>query len=160
VKGELVSGHREQDISGVAHDFIACSRKKEERSMVESELTLSSHHAKDLVGTWTLVSVVAERDGRKFDSYGPNAKGLLMFDANGRYSIIFIAAGLPKFVSGIRSSGTADENKAVVGLISAPTSSTRRTRASRFRSTARHFQIGRARTTSAPLSSSEMSSAL
>jgi hypothetical protein len=70
--------------------------------------------AKDLVGTWTLVSVVTERDGRKFDTYGPNAKGFLVFDANGRYSIIFIAADLPKFVSGNRSSGTADENKAVV----------------------------------------------
>jgi hypothetical protein len=69
---------------------------------------------KDLVGTWTLVSVVTERDGRKFDTYGPNAKGLLVFDSNGRYSIIFIAADLPKFVSGSRSSGSADENKAVV----------------------------------------------
>ena len=58
--------------------------------------------AKDLVGTWTLVSVVTERDGRKFDTYGPNAKGFLVFDANGRYSIIFIAADLPKFVSGNR----------------------------------------------------------
>ena len=74
----------------------------------------SSHDAKDLIGTWTLVSVVTERDGRKSDAYGPNAKGLLVFDANGRYSIIFIAAGLPKFLSGNRSSGTADENKAVV----------------------------------------------
>jgi hypothetical protein len=36
--------------------------------MVKPELTPSSHDAKDLVGTWTLVSVVAERDGRKFDS--------------------------------------------------------------------------------------------
>ena len=42
--------------------------------------------ARDLVGTWTLVSVVTERDGRKFDTYGPNAKGLLVFDATGRYS--------------------------------------------------------------------------
>jgi hypothetical protein len=82
--------------------------------MVKPELTPSSHDAKDLVGTWTLVSVVAERDGRKFDSYGPNAKGLLVFDANGHYSIIFIAAGLPKFVSGNRSSRTTDENNAVV----------------------------------------------
>ena len=70
--------------------------------------------AKDLVGTWALVSVVTERDGRKFDAYGPNAKGLLVFDANGRYSVIFIAADLPKFLSGNRTSGTADENKAVV----------------------------------------------
>jgi hypothetical protein len=60
--------------------------------MVKPELTPSSHNAKDLVGTWALVSVVAERDGRKFDSYDPNAKGLLVFDAIGRYSMILIAA--------------------------------------------------------------------
>jgi hypothetical protein len=74
--------------------------------MVNSELIPSAKHdAKDLVGTRTLVSVVTERDGRKFDTYGPNAKGLLVFDSKGRYSIIFIAADLPKFVSGSRSSG-------------------------------------------------------
>jgi lipocalin-like protein len=72
-----------------------------------------SHDAKELIGTWTLVSVVTERDGKKSDAYGPNAKGSLVFDANGRYSIIFIAADLPKF-AGNRSSGTADENTAVV----------------------------------------------
>ena len=74
----------------------------------------TSHDAKDLIGTWALVSVVIERDGKKSDAYGPNAKGSLVFDANGRYSIIFIAADLPKFVSGNRTTGTADENKAVV----------------------------------------------
>ena len=74
----------------------------------------TSHDAKDLIGTWTLVSVVTERDGKKSDAYGPNAKGSLVFDANGRYSIVFIAADLPKFVSGNRTTGTADENKAVV----------------------------------------------
>ena len=59
--------------------------------MVNSDLTPSaSYDPKDLVGTWTVVSVVAERDGRKFDSYGPNAKGRLVFDAKGRYSLIFI----------------------------------------------------------------------
>jgi hypothetical protein len=73
-----------------------------------------SHDAKDLIGTWTLVSVVTEQDGKKFDAYGPNARGSLVFDANGRYSVIFIAADLPKFASGNRTSGTADENTAVV----------------------------------------------
>jgi hypothetical protein len=83
--------------------------------MVNSDLTPSaSHDPKDLVGTWTLVSVVTERDGRKYDTYGPDAKGLLVFDANGRYSIIFIAGDLPHFASGNRSSSTADESKAVV----------------------------------------------
>jgi Lipocalin-like domain len=83
--------------------------------MVDSDLTLSaSYDPKDLVGTWTLVSVVTEIDGKKFDAYGPNAKGLLVFDGDGRYSIIFIAGGLPNFASGNRSSATADESKAVV----------------------------------------------
>ena len=71
--------------------------------------------AKDLVGTWTLVSAVTEKDGKKFETFGPGAKGMLVFDATGRFSIIFIAAGLPKFASNNRSQGTVDENKAIVG---------------------------------------------
>jgi Lipocalin-like domain len=83
--------------------------------MVNSNLIPSvSYDPKDLVGTWTVVSVVAERDGRRFDSYGPNAKGMLVFDPKGRYSLIFIASGLPSFGSDIRSSVTADEAMAVV----------------------------------------------
>ena len=83
--------------------------------MANSDLTPSaSYDPKDLVGTWTLVSVATERDGRKFDSYGPNAKGMLVFDANGRYSLIFIASGLPRFGSDSRSSVTADEAMTVV----------------------------------------------
>jgi len=83
--------------------------------MVDSDLTPSaSYDAKDLVGTWMVVSVVAERDGREFDSYGPNVKGMLVLDANGRYSIIFIAAGFPSFGSDIRSRVTADEAMTVV----------------------------------------------
>jgi hypothetical protein len=93
----------------------AFEEKEESKSMVNSDLTPSaSYDPEDLVGTWTLVSVVTEMDSRKFDAYGPNAKGLLVFDADGRYSIIFIAGGLPNFASGNRSSGTADESKAVV----------------------------------------------
>jgi hypothetical protein len=38
--------------------------------MVNSDLTPSaSYDPKDLEGTWTLISVVTERDGRKLDSY-------------------------------------------------------------------------------------------
>src|SRR6266478_4298459 len=71
--------------------------------------------AKDFVGTWTLVSAITERDGNKSDTFGANAKGVLMFDANGRYTITFIGASLPKFASNSRATGTADENKAIVG---------------------------------------------
>jgi Lipocalin-like domain len=62
--------------------------------------------AKDLVGTWTPVSV---------EAYGPNPKGLLIFDANGRFSIILMRPDLPKFASNKRDAGTAEENKAIVG---------------------------------------------
>ena len=70
--------------------------------------------AKDFVGTWTLVSSTTEQGGAKSDTFGSNPKGLLMFDAGGRYVITFFAANLPKFASNNRASGTADENKAVV----------------------------------------------
>jgi polyisoprenoid-binding protein YceI len=74
----------------------------------------ASQTAKDLVGSWTLVSAITELDGNKSDTFGANARGMLVFDANGRYSIVFVGANLPKFVSGNRAKGTADENRAVL----------------------------------------------
>ena len=70
--------------------------------------------AKHLAGTWVLVSSIVEQGNKKFDNFGPNSKGVLMFDANGRYVITFIAANLPKFASSDRTTGTADENEAIV----------------------------------------------
>src|SRR5260221_1711932 len=70
--------------------------------------------AKDLVGTWTLVSVTFERDGKKTDFYGPNPQGETMFDPNGRISFIVTRSDLPKFASNNRQTGTPEENKAVV----------------------------------------------
>ena len=70
--------------------------------------------AKDFVGTWTLVSATIEQGGTKSDTFGPNAKGILVFDAGGRYVITFFAANLPKFASNNRANGTPEENKAIV----------------------------------------------
>ena len=70
---------------------------------------------KDLAGTWTLVSVVTEQDGKKTDPFGPNPKEILMVDANGRYVIAIARAGLPKVASNNRTTGTPEENKAIVG---------------------------------------------
>jgi hypothetical protein len=70
--------------------------------------------AKDLVGTWTLVSAVTEQGGNKTDTYGPNPKGILMVDANGRYVIAIARAGLPKVASNNRTTATPEENKAIV----------------------------------------------
>ena len=69
---------------------------------------------KHLAGTWALVSSIVEQGNNKFDNFGPNAKGILMFDANGRYVITFIAANLSKFASSDRTTGTANENEAIV----------------------------------------------
>jgi hypothetical protein len=68
----------------------------------------------DLVGTWTLVSITLEKDGKKTDMYGANPQGLLMYDANGRVSVIITRSDLPKFASNNREAGTPEENKAIV----------------------------------------------
>ena len=70
--------------------------------------------AKDLVGTWTLVSAVTEQGGNKTDTFGPNPKGILVVDANGRYVSILARAGLPKVASNNRTTATPEENKAIV----------------------------------------------
>src|SRR5580704_17180012 len=44
--------------------------------------------AKDLVGTWTLVSLTLEKDGQKTDMYGPNPQGQRTYDPTGRFSEI------------------------------------------------------------------------
>src|SRR5260370_27274484 len=71
--------------------------------------------AKDFVGTWTLVSAVTEQGGNKTDTFGPNPRGILIVDANGRYGIACSRADLPKVASNNRTTATAEENKAIVG---------------------------------------------
>jgi hypothetical protein len=66
------------------------------------------------VGTWSLVSIhYVEKDGRKVEPFGPGAKGLLYFDAGGRFATQVMAANRPRFASNNRMIGTPEENKAV-----------------------------------------------
>jgi Lipocalin-like domain len=65
----------------------------------------AAQSAKDLVGSWTAVSV---------DAYGPNPKGSLIFEANGRFSLQLMRADLPKYASNNRTQGTPAEYKATV----------------------------------------------
>jgi Lipocalin-like domain len=60
--------------------------------------------AKDLVGTWTIVSA---------EAFGPNPKGLLIFQSDGRYSLMLMRADLPKYVSNNRAQGNPEEYKAI-----------------------------------------------
>jgi hypothetical protein len=70
--------------------------------------------AKDLVGTWTLVSITLDQDGKKTDMYGPSPQGQQILDPSGRYSVVSIRSDLPKFASSNREAGTPEENKEVV----------------------------------------------
>src|SRR5919202_2302956 len=69
--------------------------------------------AKDLAGSWTLVSVTNEKDGQKSEQFGPNPKGSLMLDGN-RFSIVIRKKGRPKFASNDREKGTPEEFKTTV----------------------------------------------
>jgi Lipocalin-like domain len=71
--------------------------------------------AKDLVGSWTLVSSVNTRpDGSKEEGLGPNPKGIQSFESSGRFVVLNLRSGLPKFASNDRNKGTPEENKAIV----------------------------------------------
>ena len=70
--------------------------------------------AKQIQGTWILVSMVNEQDGKKTEQYGPSPRGVQVFTPDGRFIAITMRARLPKFASNNRLTGTPEEYKAVV----------------------------------------------
>jgi len=69
----------------------------------------------DLAGTWRPVAVINTRpDGSTVYPFGPDPKGILVFQSNGRFAFILNRADLPKFAANNRNLGTAEENKAIV----------------------------------------------
>ena len=69
-----------------------------------------------LVGTWVMVSNITTRaDGTKADTFGPNVKAMAIYDGDGHVASVTTRSDLPKFASNNRGTGTADENKAIVG---------------------------------------------
>jgi hypothetical protein len=67
-----------------------------------------------LIGTWTLVSLTNEQDGKTTEPLGPNPKGLFFFDRSGHYAFLLFVSDLPKFASNSRDKGTPEENRAIV----------------------------------------------
>jgi Lipocalin-like domain len=69
-----------------------------------------------LVGTWTVASwEQTNKDGSKFHRFGTNPKGVHVFDANGRYVVMFAHPDLPKIASNNPSTPTPEELKGLVG---------------------------------------------
>jgi len=65
----------------------------------------SAQLAKEIAGTWTLVSA---------EAFGSAPKGSFILDANGHFASILTRNTLPKYVSNSRVKGTSDEYKATV----------------------------------------------
>jgi len=70
--------------------------------------------AKQIQGTWILVPMVNEQDGKKTEPFGPNPRGVQIFTPDGRFYAITMSASLPKFASNNRMKGTAAEYQGVV----------------------------------------------
>ena len=69
---------------------------------------------KDVAGTWQLVSVEVVEAGKKIEIFGANPRGQLALTPDGRFVLVVTRADLPKYKSGIRQRGTADEFQATV----------------------------------------------
>jgi lipocalin-like protein len=67
-----------------------------------------------VVGTWTAVSQYVDQDGKKLEPFGSNPKGMVVYDANGRFILVLQRGMLPKFASNNRMTGTVEENRAIV----------------------------------------------
>lgn len=68
----------------------------------------------EIQGNWVVASVVNEKDGKKTDVFGTDPMGSMILTPDGRFSIILMRSGLPKFAANNRVQGTAQENEAVV----------------------------------------------
>lgn len=67
-----------------------------------------------IVGTWTPVSQYVDQDGKRLEPFGPDPKGIVVYDSNGRFVLVLQRASLPRFASSNRMAGTAEENRAIV----------------------------------------------
>jgi len=70
-----------------------------------------------LQGTWVMVSAYEIlADGTRTTNFGEHPKGLLMVDQDGRYSLQIFRPDRPRFASGDKTHGTAEEyREAVLG---------------------------------------------
>ena len=70
---------------------------------------------KQIVGTWSIVSVVNDVNGSKIDLYGPNPQGQIIFTRDGHFSFSNMRPGRTKFAANSRTAGTPEENKEAMG---------------------------------------------
>ncbi|MBV9222311.1 MAG: lipocalin-like domain-containing protein [Methylobacteriaceae bacterium] len=74
----------------------------------------AAQSSNSLVGTWNLVSLTYDQNGKPTKPYGESPKGIQVLGSDGRVVVILLKPDLPKFASNNRVNGTPEENKAVV----------------------------------------------
>jgi hypothetical protein len=62
--------------------------------------TAQAQTMKDLIGCWSLQSIVIEKSGQKLEPFGPNPIGQLTFTSDGHMSVIQMRSDLPEKASG------------------------------------------------------------
>ena len=81
--------------------------------LLASRTAITQPATGQFAGTWSLVSIRYVRpDGTAIEPFGPNAKGMLVFDGT-RFATQVMAANLPKFTSNNRMAGTPQEYEAI-----------------------------------------------
>jgi hypothetical protein len=73
----------------------------------------SAESGKDLVGAWMTISAISRDGDKKIEIFGPNPKGIQIFDASGRFAIIAMRNDLPKIASNNRQTSTAEESQRI-----------------------------------------------
>jgi hypothetical protein len=80
--------------------------------MAQSPMSPSAATASSLVGTWTLTAADnLQPDGSRVHAYGPSPQGILVFGADGRYTLQIFRADRMKFASGDKFHGTPEDYK-------------------------------------------------
>jgi len=81
--------------------------------LLASRTAITEPSEGQFAGTWSLVSIRYVRpDGTAIEPFGPNAKGMLVFDGK-RFATEVMAANLPRFTSNNRMVGTPHEYEAI-----------------------------------------------
>jgi len=76
-------------------------------------LETGSSLAQQIQGTWILVSIYNEKDGKRIEQFGPNPRGIHIFTPEGYVTQIMMPESLPKIASGNRKECTPEECRAV-----------------------------------------------
>jgi hypothetical protein len=84
-------------------------------AMADSALAQQKSTKDQLVGTWLLTAVTAERaEGSRGEPFGADPKGIIIFTSDGHFSLLQHRAELPKIATNDRAKATAEEARTIV----------------------------------------------